>query len=85
MGHSPLGALVMVLMLLLMTGLGISGFLMEEVDYFWGEDLPRDLHEWMANTLFALVCVHIAAAVVESLRLRENLPLSMITGVRRKR
>lgn len=85
MGHSPLGALVMVLMLLLMTGLGISGFLMEEVDYFWGEDLPRDLHEWMANTLFALVCVHIAAAVVESLRLRENLPWSMITGERRKR
>jgi cytochrome b len=29
--------------------------------------------------------VHIVAALVESLRLRENLPLSMITGHRRKR
>jgi cytochrome b len=85
MGHSPLGALVMVLMLVLLVGIGISGFLMEEVDYFWGEDLPRDIHGFMANALFALVCVHIVAAVVESLRLRENLPLSMITGVRRKR
>ena len=85
MGHSPLGALVMILMLLLMSGLGVSGFLMEEMDFFWGEDLPRDIHEWMANTLFILVCVHIAAAVVESLRLRESLPLSMITGMRRKR
>lgn len=85
MGHSPIGALVMVLMLLLMVGLGITGFLMEEVDYFWGEDLPRDIHELMANALLALVCVHIAAAVVESVRLRENLPLSMITGNRRKR
>ena len=85
MGHSPIGALVMVLMLLLMTGLGISGFLMEEVDYFWGEDWLRDVHEFMANALLALVCVHIVAALVESLRLRENLPLSMITGHRRKR
>lgn len=85
MGHSPLGALVMVLMLVLLVGIGISGFLMEEVDYFWGEDLPRDIHAFMANALFALVCVHIVAAVVESLRLRENLPLSMITGLRRKR
>ncbi|VVO28611.1 cytochrome b/b6 domain-containing protein [Pseudomonas fluorescens] len=85
MGHSPIGALVMVLMLLLMVGLGITGFLMEEVDYFWGEDLPRDIHELMANALLTLVCVHIAAAVVESVRLRENLPLSMITGKRRKR
>lgn len=85
MGHSPIGALVMVLMLLLMVGLGITGFLMEEVDYFWGEDLPRNIHELMANALLTLVCVHIAAAVVESLRLRENLPLSMITGNRRKR
>ncbi|MNJ78412.1 Prokaryotic cytochrome b561 [compost metagenome] len=74
----------MVLMLALMFGLGVSGFLMEEVDYFWGEELPRDIHEYMANTLLALVGVHIAAAVFESLRMKENLPLSMITGRRRK-
>ncbi|MFK0090464.1 cytochrome b/b6 domain-containing protein [Pseudomonas sp. NPDC090755] len=85
LGHSPIGALVMVLMLLLMFGLGLTGFLLEEVDYFWGEDLPRDIHEYMANTLLALVGVHIGAAVIESLRLKENLPMSMITGRRRKR
>ncbi|MCW2270926.1 cytochrome b/b6 domain-containing protein [Pseudomonas sp. JUb96] len=85
LGHSPIGALVMVLMMLLMVGLGVSGFLMEEVDYFWGEELPRDIHEYMANTLLGLACVHIAAAVFESLRLKENLPLSMITGRRRSR
>lgn len=85
LGHSPIGALVMVLMLALMFGLGLSGFLMEEVDYFWGEQLPRDIHEYMANTLLALVCVHIAAALLESLRLKENLPMSMITGRRRRR
>ena len=84
LGHSPLGALVMILMMLLMLGLGVSGFLMEEIDYFWGEDLPRDIHEFFANALLGLVCLHLAAALLESVRLRENLPLSMVTGRRRK-
>ncbi|MGF6595228.1 cytochrome b/b6 domain-containing protein [Pseudomonas sp. 2835] len=85
LGHSPLGALVMVLMLLLMAGLGVSGFMMEEIYYFWGDDGLRDIHELMADALLALVCLHIAAALVESWRLKENLPLSMVTGRRRRR
>jgi cytochrome b len=84
LGHSPIGALVMVLMMLMLLGLGVTGFLMEEVDYFWGEDLPLQIHDFFANALLALVCVHLLAALVESLRLRENLPLSMITGRRRR-
>lgn len=83
MGHSPLGALVMIGMMLLMLGLGVSGFLMEEVDYFWGADGPEAFHEFCANALMALVGLHIAAALVESYRLKENLPLSMVTGKRR--
>ncbi|MBB1517630.1 cytochrome b/b6 domain-containing protein [Aquipseudomonas guryensis] len=85
LGHSPLGAVVMILMMLLMLGLGLSGFLMEEVDYFWGEDWIEELHELFANGLLALVGLHLLAALVESVRLRENLPLSMITGKRRRR
>ncbi|MGH8353813.1 MAG: cytochrome b/b6 domain-containing protein [Pseudomonas sp.] len=84
LGHSPLGALVMILMMLLMLGLGVTGFMLEEIDYFWGEDLPRDIHELFADALLGLVCLHVSAALLESLRLRENLPLSMITGKRRK-
>jgi cytochrome b len=68
-----------------MLGLGLSGYLMEEVDYFWGEDWLEELHEAFANGLMALVGAHLLAAVVESLRLGENLPLSMITGKRRQR
>ena len=84
LGHSPIGGLVMILMMLLLLGLGVTGFLMQEVDYFWGEDLPLEIHAFFANTLLALVCVHLAAALYESIRLRENLPLSMITGKRRR-
>lgn len=83
LGHSPLGALVMILMMALMLGLGVTGFLMEEVDYFWGADLPLEIHEFCANALMALVGLHICAAIYESHRVGDNLPLSMITGKRR--
>ncbi len=83
LGHSPIGALVMLMLMLAMLGLGVTGFMMEEIDYFWGEDWVEELHEQIANGLALLVVVHIAAAVVESIRLGENLPLSMITGKRR--
>ncbi|ACO77244.1 cytochrome b561 family protein [Azotobacter vinelandii CA] len=84
LGHSPLGALVMILMMACMSGLGVSGFLMKEVDYFWGSDALEALHESLADVLLVLVCLHLAAASIESVRLRENLLLSMITGRRRK-
>lgn len=84
MGHSPLGGLVMILMMLLILSLGVTGYMMQEIDYFWGEDWVEDLHGWIANSLLALIILHILAAVFESYRLKENLPLSMVTGKRRK-
>ncbi len=85
MGHSPLGALVMILMMVLILLLGISGFMMEEVDYFWGEDWVQDLHAQCARVLWGLIIIHVAAALIESYRAKENLPLSMVTGLRKKR
>ncbi|MDR0209903.1 MAG: cytochrome b/b6 domain-containing protein [Pseudomonas putida] len=85
LGHSPIGALVMLLMLGCIGGLGLTGWLAEEVDALWGADWPMDLHAYLADALLALVCLHLLAALVESLRLRENLPLSMLTGRRRRR
>lgn len=83
LGHSPLGALVMLLMMTAVAVLGLTGFLMQEVDALWGVDWPMTLHSWIADGLLALVGLHLAAALYESLRLRENLPLSMLTGRRR--
>lgn len=83
MGHSPLGALVMLLMMLGIFLLGVTGYMMQEMDYFWGEQWVEDAHEWIANSVMALVIVHLSAALFESYRLKENLPLSMVTGKRR--
>ena len=83
MGHSPFGGLIMILMMLCILLLGATGFMMEEINYFWGEDWVENLHSWIADALMALVSLHLFAALFESYRLKENLPLSMITGKRR--
>lgn len=85
MGHSPIGALVMILMLLCILALGITGYMMQEIDRFWGVEWLETTHGTVANTLLALVIIHISAAVFLSYRLKENLPLSMITGRRADR
>lgn len=84
LGHTPIGALVMLLMMLCLLCLGITGFMMTEVDYFWGVEWVKDVHGTAANSLLGLVTLHILAALYESWRLKENLPLSMITGRRRQ-
>jgi cytochrome b len=84
LGHSPIGALVMIAMLLAMLTVGLSGWAMEEIDALWGADWPLQVHETAADALLALVIVHIAAALFESVQVRDNLPLSMLTGRRRR-
>jgi cytochrome b len=73
----------MIAMLCGIFALGVTGFMMEEIDYFWGEDWLEQLHGWIADGVVTLVVLHVSAAVVESVRMRENLPWSMITGRRR--
>lgn len=84
LGHSPIGALVMILMMLAMSILALSGWAMEEVDALWGADWPLLVHETSANVLLGLVGIHVAAALFESVMVRDNLPLSMLTGRRRR-
>ena len=84
LGHSPMGALVMLLMLLAMFIAGLSGWAMEEIDALWGADWPLQVHETAVDILLVLVCLHIVAALFESFLLRDNLPLSMLTGRRRR-
>jgi len=38
---------------------------------------------WLADGVLELAYVHLLATLVESVRLRENLPWSMVTGRRR--
>jgi cytochrome b len=84
MGHSPLGSLVMIFMMLCILTLGTTGYMMQEIDYFWGTEWVETLHGWIAHSLLVLVIVHIAAALFVSYRTKENLAWSMVTGKRRQ-
>ena len=80
-GHNPAGALAIFLLL----GLGLvasaSGFaIYQEIGGAgWAERL-EDLHEVAANTMLAVVLVHLVGVLLSSLLHRENLVRSMITG-----
>ena len=73
----------MVTMMSGIVALGITGYAMEEIDYFWGDERIEQLHSLIADAVTALAACHVLAAVIQSLWLGENLPLSMVTGRRR--
>jgi len=76
-GHNPAGSWAIVSMLLLTVALGATGWASAvEVGPEWLEDL----HEGLANTMLALVVVHVAAVLLSSALHRENLPRAMVTG-----
>ena len=82
LGHSPLGALMMLALMAILAGLGLTGWMMG-LDAFWGVKWVEEVHGLLANGMIALAILHIAAAVIESVRHRENLPWAMVTGRKR--
>lgn len=73
-GHNPLGAIAVILLLLLVGVTVWSGAFLGEA----GEEL----HEIVAWTLLALVAVHVLAVIFTSLLSRENLVRAMIDGTK---
>ncbi len=83
-GHNPFGYLWLYATLGLFATLALSGFLLEEVDYFFGSDLLEGLHGLIADTIFVLACVHVAAVLVVGWWGRIELIRPMLTGLRRR-
>lgn len=83
LGHNPAGATMMVALIGLLAAVSLSGWMMG-LDRFWGNELLQELHELFANSILVLAVIHVAAAIFESVRHRENLSLCMINGRKRK-
>jgi cytochrome b len=81
-GHNPAGAVMIVALLAVLVGISATGWLLR-LDAFFGNQTLEELHESMATALLALVVLHVLAAIVESVRHRENLIQSMWTGRKR--
>lgn len=82
-GHNPLGALMIYLMFLLIAVLAVTGWLHEEVDALYGNDLLQEIHELAAHTLWICALLHVLAVFVVQHLGRIELVRPMITGWRR--
>jgi cytochrome b len=82
-GHNPFGWLMIFAVIGLFFGLGITGFLMEEIDALFGNSTLEWIHSIFADVLYACVLVHIAAVFFVQYRGRVQLLRPMITGLRR--
>jgi cytochrome b len=77
LGHNPAGSWAIYGLLALSLLAGASGYATyNDIGGHWMEEV----HETLANTLLALVFVHIAGVVLSSFLHRENLVRSMLNG-----
>jgi cytochrome b len=83
LGHNPAGGAMVVALLMMVTLLGLTGWMMG-LDAYWGATWLEELHESIANLALGLVGLHVAGVLWESRRHGENLVAAMITGLKRR-
>jgi cytochrome b len=82
LGHNPLGALMILFMLALLFAICLTGW-MQKTDRFFGVGWVEDTHAALSDVLIAAMLVHVAGAILASVRHRENLVWAMVTGRKR--
>lgn len=80
-GHSPIGAVMMLALMTVVIALGVTGWL-QRTDAFWGEEWLQDLHGWLADGLLVGAGLHGAAALLLGRLERVRLIRAMFTGVK---
>ena len=82
LGHNPAGGAMMIALLVLLTAAGGSGVLLT-TDAFWGSETMDIIHGTLAYITFVCIAVHVSGVIFTSIRTRENLVWTMITGYKR--
>jgi cytochrome b len=79
LGHNPLGAWMIVLLLLLVALVCASGWLYT-TDKYWGVEWVERTHSMLTDALLVLVGLHVTGVLYASWRHGENLIASMLHG-----
>jgi len=90
LGHNPLGAAMVVILLLSITLVSFSGMVIIAGEgngplagtllASWNGDWMEEIHEFFANFTLLMVVVHVSGVIFSSLVEGENLVKAMITG-----
>jgi len=82
LGHNPLGAWMVVALLLCVAALSLTGALYT-TEWLWGYDWLSQLHAALAWLITLLVPLHLGGVALASWRHRENLVAAMLHGRKR--
>lgn len=82
-GHNPLGALMILALISLVLGLGVTGW-MQTLDAWWGDERLQDLHELLGNVLIGFATLHALSAIVMGRLERTRLIRAMFTGIKER-
>jgi len=78
-GHSPTGAVSVLILLGLISATAISGWMLT-LEEFVGEEWLEERHYFLFNFLLAWVVLHIIVIITLSIRHRHNKITDMVTG-----
>lgn len=82
LGHNPAGAVMILILLLLLSAISVSGWLLT-IDLFWGSTAMERIHGVLVDAAIICIVVHVSGVITMCIRQRENLISSMITGRKR--
>jgi len=93
-GHSPGGGAMVVVLLLFLSATVVTGLVVYGGEQQAGPlagmfskdtgESMEEVHELIANVTLALILAHVAAVILASFVLRENLVRAMVTGYKRR-
>lgn len=81
LGHNPAGAAMIIVLLATLCAVGATGYMMG-MDAYFGQDWVEQTHKLLVNILLVCVVCHVGGVIYSSRKHRENLVVSMITGVK---
>jgi cytochrome b len=81
-GHNPAGGAMVFGLLLAISGIAATGYMMT-TDAYWGVEWLEEAHELLVDVTLGLIGLHVAGVLVASIEHRENLVRAMITGMKR--
>ncbi len=82
-GHNPAGGMMVLALLVSISGIVTTGFMMT-TDAYWGVEWVEDVHKTLVYVTIGLVVVHIIGVILASIEHRENLVRAMLTGWKRR-